>query len=325
LRAKSVFCLLIIAQCIGMSNIARAQSSYPAKPIRIVVPSGPGGPNDIPARLASQILPPKFGHPVVVENRPGAAGAIGVREVAKAFPDGHTLLSAGGSQLTVLPALSASAGYDPTKDFAPIAKVMEAFQILVVRPSSPWRSVSALLDDARARPGKLNYAHIGTGHVTHLAGEMLMLRTGAKMVGVPYRGGSESVTALLSQTVDMTFDSGAILLPLIREGKLRGLATTGRTRSILAPDLPTMLEAGIPEYEITSFFGIVAPARVSPSIIHSLNVTINEGLNTREMRDTVTTFGGILSLGTSEDFAATIAADLHKWQELGKAANIRLD
>jgi tripartite-type tricarboxylate transporter receptor subunit TctC len=314
------------ALCLALSAAGSASGqSYPSQPIKIIVPASAGGPNDIAARLAAQILPPKLGQPVVVENRPGAGGALGAREVAKAAPDGHTLLAAGGAMLAVLPAISERAGYDPTRDFAPVAEFMDSFQVLVVNPASPWRTVPELIDYAKANPGKLNYAHVGTGHLTHLAGELFMWRTGTSIVGVPYRSGGESVTALLGQAVDLTFENIAISLPLIREGKLRALAVTSRSRTALAPDLPTMIEAGVGDYEVTTFFGIVAPAGTPPSIVNLLNATINASLGTPEMRETIARLGAVPQAIPPEAFAATIAAQFEKWRALGKAANIRID
>ena len=303
---------------------AEGASVYPSKPIKIIVPSAAGGPTDVPARLASQILP-KLGQPVVVENRPGAAGALGTREVMKAAPDGYTLLSGGSAMLGVLPALSSNVGYDPTRDIAPVALFMEGFQILVVHPSSPWTSVSDVIAAAKANPGRFNYAQVGTGHLTHLAGELFMLGTGTKLVGVPYRSGGESLTAVLSQAVHMTFENVAILLPLIAEGKLRALAVTSRARSPLVPNIPTMIEAGVPDYEVTGFFGIEAPATTPTPIVNLLNATINEALRTPEMTATMAKLGVAPRPCSPEEFAAIIAAYIQKWRVVGKAANIKLD
>jgi len=326
MAARMMLAFATAALCVGLNaaDPAGAQS-YPSQPIKIIVPAAAGAPTDVPARLAAQILPPKLGQPVVVENRPGAGGAIGAREVAKAPPDGHTLLSGGGATLAVLPALSSRAGYDPTRDFAPVANFMDSFQILVVHPSSPWKSVKELVDYAKANPGKLNYANVGTGHLTHLAGELFMLRTGTSIVGVPYRGGGESVTAVLGQAVHLTFENVSILLPLIREGKLRALAVTSRSRSAFAPDLPTMIEAGVPDYEVTTFFGIVAPAGTPSNIVNKLNATINESLRTPAMQETITNLGAVPNAGSPADFAATIADQLAKWRLLGKVANIEIN
>ena len=243
-RCRYSWALIIAILSTAAATPAAAQT-YPDKPIRLIVPGAPGGPTDVPARLATQFLP-KLGQPAVIENRPGAGGALGARAAATAPPDGHTLLVANTSVLAVFPAVSASAGYDPTKDFAPVAKFSESFQILVVSPSSPWRSVKDLVETAKANPGKLNYAHTGRGGLPHLTGELFLARTGVDIVGVPYRSGGEAVTAVLSEAVHMTFEGITILLPLIRDGKLRALAVTSRARTPLAPDLPTMMEAGVP-------------------------------------------------------------------------------
>jgi tripartite-type tricarboxylate transporter receptor subunit TctC len=306
-------------------RVSRAADAYPNKPIRIIVPAAPGGPNDDPARMAAQILPPKLGQPVVVEHRPGAGGAIGTREVARAAPDGYTLLSAGTGMLAVTPVLSASAGYDPTRDFAPVAEFMEGFHVLVVHPSAPWRSVKDLVDDARANPGKINFAHTGTGNLPHLSAELFMSRAGVSLVGVPYRSGGQSVTAVLGQAVHMAFDNVTLLLPLVAEGKLRALAVTSRARSALAPDLPTMIEAGIPDYDVTTFFGIVAPAGTEAAIISTLNRIIVEALREPQMQQTIARLGGVARPGSPADFAAVIAAHTKKWAALGKVANIKLD
>jgi tripartite-type tricarboxylate transporter receptor subunit TctC len=303
----------------------RAADAYPNKPIKIVVPAAPGGPNDDPARMAVQILQPKLGQPVVVEHRPGAGGAIGTREVARAMADGYTLLSAGTGMLAVTPVLSASAGYDPIRDFAPVAEFMEGFHVLVVHPSAPWHSVQDLIDDARANPGKINYAHTGTGNLPHLSAELFMSRAGVSLVGVPYRSGGESVTAVLGQAVHMAFDNVTLLLPLVKEGKLRALAVTSRARTALAPDLPTMIEAGVPDYDVTTFFGIVAPIGTNPAIVRMLNEAIVETLTTPQMRETIARLGAVARPGSPADFAAVIAAQTKKWAALGKSANIRLD
>jgi tripartite-type tricarboxylate transporter receptor subunit TctC len=307
------------AACVGLGERVAAEA-YPSRTIRIIVPAAAGSPIDVTARLAAEILRDKLGQPVVVDHRPGAGGAIGAREVAKAAVDGYTLLAAGTSQLAVVPAFAASAGYDPTRDFTAVAQFMQAFQILVVHPSAPWKSVQDLLDDPRLRGGKLNWAHSGPASLPQLAGELFMARTGAKMIGVPYRGGGESVTAVLGHAVDLTFENVTILLPLIRDGKLRGLAVTSKARSPLAPDLPTMAEGGIPGYEVTTFFGLVAPARTPAEIVLQLNVALNEGL-----RDQITKLGAVPALGAPEDFAATISTNFEKWRLFGQAANIQID
>src|SRR5215831_16221598 len=233
-----------LALCLGLNAADPvAAQDYPTQPLKVIVPAAPGGPSDFPARLASQILPSRLGQPVIVENRGGAGGAIGARAVAGSPPDGYTLMVGNTSTLAVIPAVSVSAGYDPIKDFAPIAKVTEGFQIVVVHPSSPWKSINGLVEDSKSNPGKLNYAHTGPGGLAHLAGELFILRSGAKLTGISYRSGAESVTAVLSRAVDVTLENVAILAPLIRDGKVRALAVANKTRTPLLPDVPTLAEA----------------------------------------------------------------------------------
>ena len=308
------------------SIAAQAQTeTYPSRPITVVVPFPAGGLTDVPARLASQILQPKLGQPVVVENRAGAGGALGARAVAAAPPDGYTLLAGNTSVLAVQPAVSASAGYHPVKDFAAIAKVSESYQILVVHPSRPWKTVKDLVDDAKAHPGTLNFGHTGAGGLPHLTGELFMARSGAKLTGVPFRSGGEAVTAVLSGTVEMTFESITILLPLIRDGKVRALAITSGKRTPLAPDLPTMMEAGVPNYEVTTFNGIAAPAGTPANIVGMLSAAMNEGLQSEEVQATIKRLGAVSTPGTPAEFEAFIAAQFGKWQAVAKDANIKVD
>jgi tripartite-type tricarboxylate transporter receptor subunit TctC len=299
--------------------------SYPEKPIKIIVPAAPGSPNDFPARLAAQILTPKLGQPVVVENRPGAGGAIAAREVAKARPDGYTLLMGNTSTLAVIPAVSTSAGYDPVNNFTPIARITEGFQILVVHPSSPWVSIKELAGYAKSNPGKLNYAHVGPGGLPHLAGELFMLRSGTNLTGVSYRSGGESVTAVLSQAVHLTFENVAILAPQIREGTLRALAAQNSTRAKLLPDVPTMAEAGVPNAEVNTFFGLVAPAGTPPHIIKMLNRALNEGMQSPEIQRLIANVGSESKPNSPEEFAAYIAVQHRKWLEVGKAAGVEIN
>jgi tripartite-type tricarboxylate transporter receptor subunit TctC len=315
--------LLAATAVCALTGPARAQS-YPDKPIRLIVPSAGGGPTDIPARLLAQILP-KLGQPAVVENRAGAGGAIGARAVVSAAPDGYTLLVGNTSVLAVIPAVSASAGYDPVKNLEPVAKISESYQILVVHPSSPWTTVTEFVADAKANPAKFNVAHTGAGGLPHLTAELFKASAGADLVGVPYKSGGEAVTALLGQQVHCTFEAITILLPLIRDGKVRALGVTSRTRTPLAPDIPTMIEAGIPDYEVTTFYGVVAPAGTPAAIVAKLNAAINEGLNTDEMRATITKLGGVPTLGSAAELGAFIATQTAKWAEVAKKAGIRVE
>ena len=313
----------VVWTVVAETDRAYAQT-YPDRPIRLIVPSAPGGPTDIPARLLSHILP-KLGPPVVIENRPGAGGAIGARFVATSAPDGYTLLVGNTSVLAVIPAVSASAGYDPNRQFSAVAKLSESYQILVVHPSVAVKSVRELIAYAKANPGKLNYAQTGAGGLPHLTGELFKAATGVNIVGVPYKSGGDSITGVLGAQVDMTFENITVLLPLIREGRLRALAVTSRTRTSLADDLPTMIEAGVPDYEVTTFNGIVAPAGTPEPIIQLLNATINEGLRTPEMQANIRNLGAVSNPVSAAEFGAFIAAEGRKWSAVAKAANVHVD
>jgi tripartite-type tricarboxylate transporter receptor subunit TctC len=304
---------------------AVAAQAYPDKPIRIIVPSAPGGPTDVPARLASLILPPRLGQPVVVENRPGAAGTIGAKAVSSAPADGYTLLAGNTSVFAVIPAVSSSAGYNPIKDFTPVAKISESFQILVTLPSFPAKTIPELIAYAKANPGKLNYAHTGPGGLPHLTGELFKSKTGTDLVGVSYRSGGEAVSAVLSGAVEMTFESITILLPLIQSGKVRAFGITAAKRSPLAPELPTLAEQGIADYEVVTFNGIAAPSATPAAVVNRLNAAINDGLKTEEMQATIAKLGAVTDLGRPEEFAAFIARELEKWTAVAKSANIKIN
>ena len=320
--------LLSVVVTVGVgllaSPLAHAQT-YPTKPIKIIIPSAAGGPTDVPARFAQQFLPPKLGQPVVIENRPGAAGAIGARAVAGSPPDGYMLMIGNTSTLAVIPAVSASAGYDPVKDFTPIMKVTEGFQILVVHPDSPFKSVKDVVDYAKANPGKLNYASTGRGGLPHLAAELFMLRTGTKMTMVSYRSGGESNTAVLTKAVDLTFENVAILGALVRDGKLRALGVQHKSRTHVMPNVPTMAEAGVPDCEANTFFGLVAPARTPANVVAVLSKAMNEGMQQPEVQRRINALGTSATVGTPAEFAAYIAVQHKKWLDVGKAAGVKIN
>ena len=321
--------LFVVAAVVLLSStlpgLAQPGADYPTKPIRLILPAAAGGPTDVPARLASQILQTRLGQPVVIENRPGAGGALGARVVATAAPDGYTLLVGNTSVLSVIPAVSASAGYDPVKNFAPIVRMTESFQILVVNADSPWKTLGQFVDDAKTNPGKINYAHTGAGGLPHLVGELFMLRSGAKMTGVPYRSGGESVTAVLAKAVDTTIEGIAITRSLILDGKLRALGGQNKTRTPLLPDMPTMAEAGVTGAEANTFYGLVAPAGTPPAIVKKINEAINQGLATPDMQKTIANLGSESKPNTPEQFRDFIAAQHKIWVEVGKAAGVHVN
>jgi len=298
--------------------------SYPAKPIRIVVPASPGGPADAVARFASHAIA-ALGQPAIVENRSGAGGAIAAKEVAGAPADGYTLLAGNTSVLAINPATSANAGYEPARDFAPVGLVWESYQLLVVHASAPWMSVRQIVDDAKANPDTLTYAHAGSGGLPYLSGELFMARTGTRLVAVPYRSGGELATAVLSRAVQLTIGDIGVMLPLVRDGKLRALAVTSRTRTPLAPEVPTMIEAGVPDYEVISFTGIVAPAGTPDDVVRKLNAAINEGLNSPDAKDIIARLGATPRPGSPEDFALFIAAKRAHWEAVARSIGAKVN
>jgi len=311
---------------VGLAFAAPSHAqTYPQKTIKIIVTATPGGPADFPARLATQILNTKFGQPVVVEHRPGAAGAIGAREVAKAIPDGYTLLLGNTSTLAVIPAVSTTAGYDPIRNFAPIARIAEGFQVVAVHRSSPWTSLTDFIEYAKANPGKLNWAHSGPGSLPHLAMEVFMIRTGTKMTGVSYRSGGESVNALLSQAVHVTSEGIAGVAPQVAQKNLRALAMQNSKRNRLLPDLPTLAELGFPNAEADTFYGLVAPAGTPADIITMLNAALNDGMQSAEIRQLLANVGLEATRNAPEEFAAYIAAQHRRWVEVGKAAGVTIN
>src|ERR1700730_17328176 len=246
------------------------QGAYPDKLIKMYVPAPAGGQTDVLARLLAQKIQAAVGQNVIIDNRGGAGGALGARPLAAAEPDGYSLFYGNTSTLAVIPAVSKNPGYDPAKNFAPIASVSESYMILLVHPAFPAKSVAALVAYAKANPAKLNFGHAGAGNVTHLTGEMFRSLAQIDFLGVPHRGGAESITSLLGQQVDFLFESPVVLLPLLRDRKLRALGGTSAGRQGEIPDVPTMVEAGVAGFVATLLTGIVAPAGTPPAIIGKL-------------------------------------------------------
>jgi tripartite-type tricarboxylate transporter receptor subunit TctC len=317
IRELTLIGTIVSAGLVWSASQVNSQS-YPTQPIRIVVSSSPGGPNDTVARLASQILS-KLGQPAVVENRAGAGGALAAREVAAAKPDGYTLMVGNTSTMAVIPEMQTKPGYDSLNDFAPIARFWESYQLLVVHSSSSWKTAKDLIAAAKAEPGKITYAHTGPGGSPHLSSELFQARAGIKLVPVPYRSGGELATAVLTQATDTSIGDFAAMLPLIREGRLRALAVTSGARTPLAPEIPTMVEAGVPDYDVTTFFGIVAPAGMPDDIVRLLNTTLNDGLTTPEAQALIQRIGVVSHPGTPQEFAAFIATKRRQWGAAVKA------
>jgi tripartite-type tricarboxylate transporter receptor subunit TctC len=303
---------------------AHAQT-YPDRLIKIVVPQTAGGPTDTLARLTAQRLQVALGQSVIAENRGGAGGAIAAKAVAAAEPDGYTLLLGNTSVLVHIPLLSRTAGYDPAKAFAPVARLAVSYQVVFVHPSVPATSIGELIAYAKANPGKLNYSSAGVGNTLHLAFELLKVRAGIDITHVPYNSGAEALRAVLGGQVQMSMVTLTGLLPLFQEGKLRALAATRPERYAELPDVPTMIESGFPDFTVPAVFGVVAPAATPAAIVGKLNATINQELQSTEVQKTLTTMSAERGSGSPQEFAAFLAAERTKWEAVIKVAGIRID
>ena len=303
---------------------ARARS-YPSKPIRLIVPFSPGGPADVMGRIVTQPMSVALGQSFIFENRPGAGGTIGARMAAQADPDGYTLMLANTSTLIIAPAVYRNADYDPVKNFAPIAAFGTTSNLLVVHPSVPARTVMEFVALAKAKPGTLSYATPGIGTPPHLIGEMFKLKTGIDIVHIPYKGGGQAVGDVVAGQVPMTFENPSVSLPLVRAGQVRALASTGETRNPEAPDIPTMLESGIPDFVSVSFTGLAAPVGTPPAIVAKLNAAVNDSLNSPQVRAALAKLAVEPRTGSPADFAVFLARETEKWGAVVKAANIRID
>jgi tripartite-type tricarboxylate transporter receptor subunit TctC len=322
---RSALSAIAVIMAAGPARAQGTQGTYPDKLIKMIVPAPAGGQTDVLARLLAQKIQAAVVQNVIVDNRGGAGGALGARALAAADPDGYTLFYGNTSTLAVIPAVSKNPGYDPVKNFAPIAGVSESYMILVVNPASPAKSVAELVAYAKANPGKLNFGHAGAGNVTHLTGEMFRSLAKIDFVGVPHKGGAESITSLLGQQVDFLFESPVVLLPLIRDGKLRALGVTSATRRSEASDLPTMVEAGVPGFVATLLTGIVAPAGTPAPIIDKLNGVINDTLKTADITELLAKFGSTARIGTPHEFSTFLAGETRRWADVAKAASVSVD
>jgi tripartite-type tricarboxylate transporter receptor subunit TctC len=313
---------VLAALALGLGIVPLRAQAYPSKTIKLVVPFGPGGPTDVSARLVAQVVQSGLGENVVIENRPGAGGATGTKSVANAEPDGYTLLIGTSATLAVVPALVKSPGYDPIKSFAPIAKILDSTLVLIVPAKFPANSVKEFVAYGKANPGKLSYASAGAGNQTQLLAELFKAKAGIEAVHIPYKSGSEMVTAVLGEQVQMSFPDVSILIPLIREGKVKALAVTSPQRHPQLPDVPTMVESGIADFILTFWSGVVAPAGTPAPVIDRLNAAINQGLRSPEIGQTLAGVGAQTTPGSPQDFGNFIVSETAKWSAVAKTAGI---
>jgi len=294
---------------------AWAQAAYPHKPVRLVVPFPAGGATDLFARALSQKLGERLGGSLVIENRPGAGGAIGSDLVAKAAPDGYTLLLATSSTHSIGPALGARLPYDTVRDFSPIAQVGNAPSVMLVPNSSPARNVKEWIELARKNPGKLNYASSGNGTIVQLTTELFKAQAGLFIVHIPYKGTALAIPDLVSGKLDVLFDSLPTGMPHVRDGRLRALGITTLKRSPLAPELPPIAEV-LPGYESTTWFGLYGPKGLPPELLQRINTAAGQTLADPEVKDKLQRMGIEAVTGTPQQLAAMVAADTAKWKKI---------
>ena len=307
----------------ALACTAAGAQAYPAKPVHLVVPNSPGGPADILARLLAERLSKNWQQPVVVENKAGGALMIGTDAVAKAPPDGYTLLLTPDGPITINPALYSKMAYDPQKDLVPVAKVIWGPLILVVPPSMPATSVAELIALAKAEPGKLNYGAGGT--TTRIAAELFRLSTDTDMVHIPYKGSGPLVAALLGNQVQLAFDSVTSSLAQVRAGKLRALAITGDARLPSLPDLPTVAEAGVPGYKAGTWIALFAPAATPKDVVDRIHAEVAKVLAEPDVQAKLDNLGMTPAPESNAAFAAEIAADTKKWGDVIRKAGITAD
>ena len=315
-------CLLAAALCVCGSAIAQ---SYPTRPIRMLVVYPTGGGTDISARVIGQKLSEALCQQIVVDNRPGASGSIAMEMAARAAPDGYTLVMSTLSQMALNPALIPSLPFDPLKDFTPVALASSTIFVLIVPAGLPARSVKEFIVLAKAQPGKLTYGSSGMGGASHVAGELFQLMAGIKMVHVPYKGGAPAIVGVAGAQVSMYFADIIAAQQLIASGKLRALGVTSARRSALAREIPTIAEAGLPGYEMTSWNGVLAPAGTPRAIIDRLNAVIVRALPQPDIAERLAGDGSEFGKNTPEQFSAFVRAEQAKWRKVIQTANIKID
>lgn len=304
---------------------AASAQGYPNKPVRMIVGFPPGGGTDVVARVIGQKLSEWWGQAVAVENRPGATGTIGADAVAKSAPDGYTLIMGHVNSHAIAPNLFAKLPYDPLKDFAAVSYVGYVPNVLAVHPSVPAKSVKELVALAKSKPGQLNYASSGNGSTQHLAGEMFKQLTGTDIIHVPYKGSGDAIKDLLGGVVAMNFDTMPPVLPHIQSGKLRGLAISTPKRLQQLPDVPTFEEEGIKGFDVTNWYGVMAPGGTPREIVTKLNADINKAMQVPEVRARLEAVGTQLNEQSAAQFEAFMKNEVAKYAKLIKDANIRIE
>lgn len=314
-----------VALAAAFASAAVFSQTWPTKPIKLIVPFPPGGATDVVARTLGERLQSRLGQPVVIDNRPGASTMIGATAVAKAPPDGYTLLLSGLSTYSVLPALKQQLTYDAKKDLAPVAIVARTPLVLVVGPATQVKSLAELITLAKSKPNELTYSTFGTGSVSHLAGEMFSHEAGVKILPIPYKGGAPATMAAISGEVNFTIDTLASATPHIKAGKLRALAIVGVSRVGTIPDVPTMAELNFPGSTLDSWYGVAAPVGTPAQVLDTLSRELAAIVAQPEVKDKLLAIGVTAGFSDARAFAAKADAELQSFTEIGKRANITLD
>ena len=336
-RSRSFFssvcsAVLLFGAVLGLSGLlpfpAQAQGSYPTKPIRLVVPFTPGGVTDTSGRLVAEQLSKRMGQQVIVDNRPGASGNIGTQLVAAAEPDGYTLLLGFDGTLVINPHVFDKVPFNATRDFAPIGKIGDAILILVAHTGVAAASLKDVIALSKSQAGGLSYGTSGTGGTPHIAGELLKQRTGANLVHVPYKGGGQAMTDVLGGNIPLVYTAVAGAQGHVKSGKLRAIAVSSAQRSKSLPDVPTFMESGIAglnDFEINSWVGLLAPAKTPKAIMDRLTTELNAVLNDPETRDKLNTMGISAAPGSADSFGDEIKRDLARYGQVVKAAGIKAE
>ena len=324
-RRSVVTALSIAATGIGLPWTAQAQSAaYPDKPVRFVVPYPPGGGTDVIARIVQERFQALLGQPILIDNKGGAGGSVGTELVARAAPDGYTVLFTLSSH-TINPAIFPKLTFDTVKDFESVGLVASLPQILVANPQVPANTIAELVALAKAKPDSLSYASVGSGSPGHLAGELFKLRTGTQMTHIPYRGGGPAVTDVMGGQVPLLWVSIPAAAQFVKAGKLKPLGVSTLKRSAAFPDVPTLQEAGIADFEVDSWYAMFVPARTPKPVIERLNKALNSIVGEPAIREKLLAQGAEGVGGTPEALTRTVAAELPKWAKLAKDANIKAD
>ena len=319
---------LMLSMCCGAALVTgsalAADPAYPTRPIRIIVPQSPGASTDLTARLVAQGLNEAFKQPVIVDNRPGSSGIAGAEMVARAAPDGYTLMVI-ASSFSINPALGRKLPYDSIRDFTPVSQLTKFPNMLAASPSAPLKSLQDVISQAKAKPGQLSYASAGVATGTHMTMALLQYMTGIDLLHVPYKGGGPAMTATMGGQTPLVIGTSVGVLPHVRSGKLRGIAITSAKRSAGAPDIPTFAESGVPGYEHEPWNGMFAPARLPKAVLAKVNAEAARTLQAPEVKKIFERDGADIVGSTPEQFSAVIKSEIAKWTKVAKAANIKAE